>query len=295
MTCGVSLLVAVATIPAAPAAEGLERLRYNHPGLVVDLGVGLWAWPLPIDFDGDGDLDLVMNCPDKPYNGVYVFENPGGKFPVFKPAKRISKGLQNVQVSYVDGKPRVMSPGLEYPDFLKSGLEKGVKLPLPANVHPNRVRANMWRYVDYDGDGALDVVVGVGDWTEYGWDNAYDASGKWTNGPLRGFIYVVRNVGNTEKPEYAKPAKVTAGDKPAETFGWPSPNFADFDGDGDLDLLCGEFLDGFTYFQNTGTRRQPRYAPGKRLKTADGKPLVMDLQMITPTAIDWEADGDFDL
>ena len=45
----------------ASAADGLERLKYNHPGLVVDLGVGLWAWPLPMDFDGDGDLDLVVN------------------------------------------------------------------------------------------------------------------------------------------------------------------------------------------------------------------------------------------
>lgn len=63
-----SFLLSVAQL--APAA-GLERLKYNHPGLTVDLGVGLWAWPLPMDFDGDGDLDLVVNCPDKPYNGVY--------------------------------------------------------------------------------------------------------------------------------------------------------------------------------------------------------------------------------
>src|SRR6516165_4480283 len=41
------------------AAQGLERLKFNNPGLVVDLGVGLWAWPLPMDFDGDGKLDLV--------------------------------------------------------------------------------------------------------------------------------------------------------------------------------------------------------------------------------------------
>ena len=51
----------------------LEPLVYNHPGLIVDVGVGLWAWPLPMDFDGDGDLDLVVNCPDKPSNGVYFF------------------------------------------------------------------------------------------------------------------------------------------------------------------------------------------------------------------------------
>ena len=47
-------------------AQGLEPLKYNHPGLVVDLGVGLWAWPVPCDADGDGDFDLIVSCPDKP-------------------------------------------------------------------------------------------------------------------------------------------------------------------------------------------------------------------------------------
>ena len=60
----------------APAEDRLERIQYNNPGLVVDLGVGLWAWPLPMDYDRDGDLDLVVSCPDKPYNGTYFFENP---------------------------------------------------------------------------------------------------------------------------------------------------------------------------------------------------------------------------
>jgi hypothetical protein len=283
-----------------PSPPELTRLKYNNPGLVVDLGVGLWAWPLPMDFDGDGDPDLVVNCPDKPYNGVYFFENASdttsaGKMPIFLKARRISIGLQNVQVSYVGGRPVVMSPGTVYPDFLKTGLEHGRQLPLPANIHPNKVRANMWRSVDYEGDGNQDIIVGAGDWTEYGWDNAYDASGTWTNGPLRGFVYLVRNAGTDTEPQYESPVKVMAGDHPAEVFGWPSPSFSDFDNDGDLDLLCGEFLDGFTYFQNVGNRTAPRYSAGIRLKQTSDLPLTMDLQMITPTAFDWDHDGDQDL
>lgn len=285
---------------SAPAADDLERVKFNHPGLTVDLAVGLWAFPLPMDFDGDGALDLVISAPDKPYNGLYFFKNGVGDtaqhpFPIFKPAQRISKGLQFPEVSFVDGKPHVLSPGKEYPDFLNTGFENAQKVPLPENVHEHKVRGNFWHYVDYDDDGKTDLVIGVDDWTEYGWDDAYDASGRWTNGPLRGFVYLAHNIGTNEKPKYDKPVKLMAGDKPLETFGWPSPCFADFKGNGKLDLICGEFRDGFTYFQNVGTRTEPKYAPGRVLKTSDGKPVAMDLEMITPTPIDWNKDGHPDL
>ena len=278
----------------------LEPLHYNNPGLTVDLSVGLWAEPLPMDFDGDGNLDLLVNSSDKPYNGLYFFRNPSGDtaknpFPIFQPGRRIGKASQNVQISYVDGKPYALTPNTDYPDFLKSGFDQPRKLGLPGNVHPNKVRGNIWSYVDFDGNGKRDIVVGADDWSEYGWDNAYDASGKWTHGPLRGFVYLLRNTGTNEKPVYDTAVKVMAGDQPVETFGSPCPNFADFTGTGKLDLICGEFLDGFTYFENIGTRTAPKYAPGRRLKTPDGQPLHMDLEMIQPTAIDWNKDGHVDL
>ncbi len=272
-----------------------QRIKYENNKLVVDLGVGLWAWPLPTDYDGDGDYDLLVSCTDKPYNGVYFFENTQGNvtFPVFKPGVRISKGYRNVQPSYVDKKTKLLIPAKEIIDLQN---EKVIKIYEKENIHieGRKIRANQWKYVDYDGDENIDLVVSVGDWSDYGWDNAFDKNGVWKQGPLHGYIYLLRNISSTKNSIYAKPKLIFAGDKPIDVYGMPSANFADFDNDGDLDIICGEFLDKFTYFENIGSRRNPKYASGKYLTYLD-KPITMDLEMIVPVAIDWDKDGDIDL
>ncbi len=293
---------------AIARADELEPLRYNHPGLVVDLGVGLWAWPIPCDADGDGDYDLMVSCPDKPSNGVWLFENTTGdtatnKMPVFKPGRLLSKTVHYVMPSYVEGGMRVLSPGQEYVHFTQSGTAEKRSLPIDPKFHKPlglqtkgpKVRHNQWRYADFDGDGNLDLIVGIEDWSYYGWDDAWNDEGKWQNGPLHGWIYLLHNRGTTGKPDYAEPVFLEADGKRIDVFGCPSPNFGDFDNDGDLDLICGEFLDSFTYFENTGSRTLPKYAAGQKLKTDDGNMLAMDLQMIVPVALDWDKDGDLDL
>ncbi len=298
-----ALAIAAILIPQTgrplQAAEGakLQRLTYNHPDLAVDLGVGLWVSPQPMDADGDGDLDLIAACPDKPYNGTYFFENPQGsvKFPVFKAPVRIGQGLRNLRPSYLKNKVVLLTPAVAWPDVSSQGLGKSTPLGLPENIHSNkRVRANQWQYADYDGDGALDLLIGVGDWGDYGWDNAFDAQGRWTNGPLHGYVYVLRNTGTTAQPKYAPPQKLEAAGKPVDVFGMPSPNLADFDGDGDLDLMCGCFVDSFTYFENVGTRKEPKYAAGRLLQD-QGHPMRMELCMLEVVAMDWDRDGDVDL
>src|SRR5262249_58565961 len=126
------------------------------------------------------------------------------------------------------------------------------------------------------------------DGSYYGWDDAWSSEGKGQNGPLHGWVYVFRNEQTRAEPKYAEPFFVAAAGKRADTFGCPSPNFEDFDGDGDLDLLCGEFLDGFTYFENIGSRKSPKYAKGMRLQNTAGDRLAMDLEMIVPVAFDWD-------
>ncbi len=273
----------------------LERVTYNHPGLEVDLGAGLWAWPLPMDFDSDGDMDLLVSCYDVPFNGLYFFENTSGQgeaIPVFEPPVRLGPGKKNLQVSYVDGYARLVERGTEYLNFATALYDQPFEI-YPAMSLENeqqKVRFSQWKLVDYDHDGDEDILAGIDDWTDYGWDNAYDSSGRWTNGPIHGFVYWLENKGG----EYRNRGRIRAGGEPIDVYGLPSPNMDDFDGDGDLDLICGEFLDGFTWFENTGSREKPVFAAGRSLENERG-PISMTLQMIVPVGVDWDSDGDMDL
>src|SRR5262245_1744340 len=184
---GLTLLAAALFTPARAADEVLPRLPHNNPGTLADLGVGLWAWPLPMDYNQDGLMDLVVVCTDRPYNGTWFFENSGEvdsqlKLPIFKPAVLIGKSAPSVAISYVTGKPIVTATASArsgeiynyranvYPDFLKSQFSKPTKMPVPEKVHtePGNIRQNQWKFVDFDGDGAVDVTVGIDFWGDFG-------------------------------------------------------------------------------------------------------------------------------
>lgn len=296
------LLALACAIPRPALAQNLplgvsERLPYNHPGLVVDLGVGLWAHPLPMDYDGDGLPDLLVSTVDMPHNGVYLFRNLGGEGAdtVFAPGERIADGQENVTVSYLpDGAPLVMTPGQVHPDVRRAQFSQPIPIAYEPDFYPERKRADQWKCPDYDGDGVYDLIIGVGDWTNYGWDNAFDSAGRWTRGPLHGVVYVVHNEGTNAAPQFGRAEVVRAGDGIVDVFGAPSPCFGDYDGDGDLDLICGSFLDRITYYENVGTRTEPVYAEGRLLAYGD-EPVRMELQMLQVVAFDWDGDGDLDL
>lgn len=285
---------------AEEAPSDVERVKYNNPGLVVDLGVGLWAQPIPVDTVGDGQWDLAVACVDHAYTGTYLFINPrdGSDFSVFAPGVRIADGGSNIQASYPDGQPRVVRQGVEFVDFFEKGMTAPQRIPTQGKIRDGWDRSNRWSYVDYDGDGVTDVVVGIDDWNDYREPRvhyAFDEEGNWTNGPIHGYVYVLRNTGTDEKPVYAKPEQVMAGGEPVDVYGNPTGLFADFAGTGKLDLICGEMLDGFTYFENIGTRTEPRYAPGRPLQTLDGERIATDLELIVPVAVDWNGNGFPDL
>ena len=62
-----------------------------------------------------------------------------------------------------------MTPGYEHPGFTTTGVAARVQLPVDAAFYKPkgkapggpRLRHQLWRYVDYDGDGALDLVAAM--------------------------------------------------------------------------------------------------------------------------------------
>ena len=296
------LACAVATTTSLGAlANDAHKLAYNHPGLTVDLGVGLWGAPIPLDHDGDGDRDLLVVSMGKVGNGTYLFENPGGDdpMPTFKPGVRIGPGPGYAHLTWDhSGAPRVFDRnGNEYVEFLDTGFGKTETLDIDFKEGFEEIvkpRAQYYGFVDYNGDGIDDLFRAVGDWGEYGWDDAYDDQGNWTHGPLRSWIYVLINRGSNETPHYDSPKLLSNDAGALDVYGAPCPNFRDFDNDGDLDLLCGEFIDSFTYFENTGSRQQPVWSDGRKLTSGD-RVFRVALCMFQFVAMDWDDDGVLDL
>jgi len=68
--------------------------------------------------------------------------------------------------------------------------------------------------------------------------------------------------------ELHTPVRIEAAGKPIDTaIGHAHPLYADFDGDGEPDLLVGQFGDGILWvYKNTGTAAKPQFAAGVKFK-----------------------------
>lgn len=152
------------------------------------------------------------------------------------------------------------------------------------------------QFVDWNGDGKLDVVAGTFD----GSPHVAIAGDKGWNVPVHILDREGRRiVGNqfwnldTKKwdettrcdPEGIKVPKghVTS------AFAW------DIDADGDLDLLLGDYDGGWLFVRrNDGRPGAPQFRGTNEPLLADGKPLSVG-KLATPRVVDWDGDGQMDL
>lgn len=246
------LLTVVAALSWASGLAAAPPPQFRQekiPGLS-SFDVAELAIPDLADLDGDGDLDLVSGN----YAGrLRFFENVGNQAaPVFRevaglanPFRLVStSGLSSPDLADIDGDGDrdlvlgEMNGGLRYfrntgsaasPAFLEqtSGANPFFGLSVGSRSSPD--------LADLDNDGDLDAAVGE------------------TGGRVFYFI----NTGSSSVPAFA-----SAGSNPftgIDVGSYSTPQLADLDADGDLDLAVGELYGRPFYFLNTGSAAAPAF------------------------------------
>jgi hypothetical protein len=153
------------------------------------------------------------------------------------------------------------------------------------------------QFVDFDGDGHLDIVAGIFD----GSPKLARGNGKHWAQPAwildqDGQRVVMNAFWNFDAKKWDDTDRCDP-DGGMRTSGHLTSAIAfDIDGDGDLDLLLGDHRGGQVMLRrNLGTRTQPRFAAKNEWVLFDGEPLLVPGTVTTLRAVDWDGDGALDL
>jgi hypothetical protein len=247
-----------------------------------------------IDLDGDGDLDLSWG--DYFQQSLYIIWNSGTPE---------SPEMNEVTTQYPSNDP-IISAGQNMPTFadLDGDGDDDLFVTVLSGAYGNQLVNNFYYYknngsnsdpnfvyqtnnffsildifsnsspdlVDIDGDGDLDLFI----------SNQYDLS----ETPWVGEIYFFRNTGSESNPQFEEETTSLLNENMGQML---SPEFGDLDGDGDMDLLVGDFNGFIQYFENISSGNNLTFSFIENVGNIDLSGNSV------PTLGDVDGDGDLDL
>lgn len=256
------------------------------------------------DLDRDGDLDLVGN--NQPLDRIpsvpqYVFwpnTSAKGNPPVYGNVKLIENGW-NTSAYAVLQVENAAYHGLFTQDGYRLKYREYTGHSVPGVIPGYADRGYLMQYngrcavqgfsgvdvADWDGDGDWDIISG----DEFGW------------------IWLIKNTGSNTNPVFDPAEQVRANGEPIRVMRWQyvqdgnpeyylgqtKPRYADWDGDGDADIITGNNTNRLVWFENVGTRTQPVFTRSEIIRVEDD--ALVFAWRCQPAVIDWDGNGLVDL
>ena len=267
----------------APVWEAVGEIT-DSGSVTIDAGSS--CAPCFVDIDGDGDHDLFVGNS----NGYLVFyKNTGtsaapvwslvySQYAMISVASYSAPGMgdldgdgdQDLMVGSYDGTV-IYAQNTGSTTAPAWSLEGAVLDKNGAVI--DVVNYAIPRLADIDGDGDLDLFIG---------DSA-------------GTVFYYRNEGTSSAPVWNPMGELQNDSAATIDVGYNSaPFLADIDGDGDLDLLIGEYYGSIRIYRNTGSATSPVWTSDGYLK--DSSDANIDISYnAAPAFADLDNDGDLDL
>jgi hypothetical protein len=245
-----------------------------------------------VDLNGDGHPDIISGSwPGE----IFLFR--GTKDNSFAPPEMIKdKDGKYINIGGGIRKETMFSPfGGDQPEgLLIAGSAKFERTPEGTfvNYHGQRLESTKERPIgitgtasaahaaDWDGDGDYDLIIGT----------------------IRGKVYLIPNEGTPESYAFGKEQHLKAGGNPINVKRSAGPFIADWDGDGNLDLLVGADDGSVSLYRNTGSGKSPELASAVQLvppveKTTSRQPYKNAQRGMRSKicVTDWNQDGLLDL